>query len=55
MTLDSLIERAAIREYCGGMSRDEAEALTASDYGFKTWDEAVSVLTFLDGDANVNA
>ena len=38
------IERAAIREYCGNMTRRESEGLTARDYGFKTWAELMEGL-----------
>ena len=37
--LSDAIERAAIREYCGKMTRRESEGLTARDYGFKDWVE----------------
>lgn len=42
--LDALLERAAIREYCGGMTRDEAERLTARDAGYPSWAAAIADL-----------
>lgn len=41
LTLCEVEERAAIREYDGGMTRAEAEGLTARDNGCKTWQELV--------------
>lgn len=41
LTLDDVIERAAIREYDGCMTRAQAELLTARDYGCKTWQELI--------------
>ena len=42
--LDALEERAAIREYCGGMTRADAERLTARDAGFPSWSAALADL-----------
>lgn len=42
--LDALLERVAIREYCGGMARAEAERLTARDAGYPSWSAAVADL-----------
>ena len=44
LTLCQAEERAAIREYCGGMSRREAEGLTARDYGVTSWQELMEGL-----------
>lgn len=35
MDLDAFIERAAIKEFCGGMSRFQAETEAAAAQGFK--------------------
>lgn len=40
-TMDQAKERAAIKEYCGGMSRDDAEKQTASEYGYSSWHEMI--------------
>ena len=42
--LDAMEERAAIREYCGGMTRADAERLTARDAGYPSWVAAVADL-----------
>lgn len=42
--LDALLERAAIREYCGGMTRADAERITALDAGYQSWPAAVADL-----------
>jgi hypothetical protein len=39
MEKELILERAAIMEYDGGMTRDEAEAFTAKSYGYETWKE----------------
>ena len=44
LTLDDVIERAAIREYDGGMTRAQAEGLTAKENGFNSWREMVASL-----------
>lgn len=44
LTLDDVEERAAIREYDGGMTRAQAEGLTAKDCGFNSWREMVASL-----------
>ena len=41
LTLCEVEERAAIREYDGGMTRAQAEGLTARDNGCKTWQELI--------------
>ena len=38
MDLDAFVERAAIKEYCGGMSRFQAETEAAEAQGFKRWE-----------------
>lgn len=37
--LDKAVERVAIREYDGGMSRGEAENVTAREMGYQDWDD----------------
>ena len=41
LILDLALERAAIMEYEGGMTRDEAEAYIAKSRGFETWKEMI--------------
>lgn len=43
MDLDAFVERAAIKEYCGGMSRFQAETEAAEAQGFKRW-EAIKMM-----------
>lgn len=38
MDLDAFVERAAIKEYCGGLSRFQAETEAAEAQGFKRWE-----------------
>lgn len=44
LLLCEAIERAAIMEYDGGMTRDEAEAYVAKSRGFETWKEMMGDL-----------
>lgn len=44
LLLCEAIERAAIMEYDGGMTRDEAEAYLAKSRGFETWKEMIDGL-----------
>ncbi len=38
MDLDAFAERAAIKEFCGGMSRFQAETEAAEEQGFKRFE-----------------
>ncbi len=38
MDLDAFVERAAIMEYCGGLSRFQAETEAAGAQGFRRWE-----------------
>jgi len=41
LTLDEVIERAAIVAEGCNVSREKSEALTAAQYGCKTWQELI--------------
>lgn len=48
LLLCAAIERAAICEYDGGMTREEAEAFVAKSYGYETWKDMMDASKLQD-------